>query len=405
MRILLAFVALATPALAQNGKKPGPQPQGHPGVDQKLVDEAIRKGVAYLKSVGNFSTSYKVRTVELALWTLIHAGEPGSEILQKDLFDRMMQDPLERTYNVSLQAMILEKMDRVKHQVRIFHCAQFLVDNQHDYGQWGYGTPTTLIDPPKGVPSKDRAVATVGGKSGKSAIPLLKLPVKKNPAHKDTWRGDNSNSQYAALGLRACHDAGILLPDGVIQAAMKWWRDCQGVEEKSGDKKSVEKKPGPQATGQVSADPHGWSYSSEGKTGWARGKGSMTAGAVGGLAIYHYILGQPWRADQDILEGVRWMGDNFTVTDNPIGEGPRFHYYWLYGLERAGILYGTGFFGTHDWYKEGALYLLGAQKPDGSWVADDEKVVDTCFAILFLRRATRALVPVASIDSTPAGKK
>ncbi len=42
-------------------------------------------------------------------------------------------------------------------------------------------------------------------------------------------QGDNSNSQYAALGLRACHDAGIDLPGAVVDKAIAWWKSSGGV--------------------------------------------------------------------------------------------------------------------------------------------------------------------------------
>ena len=36
----------------------------------------------------------------------------------------------EATYIVALQAVVLEEIDRVKYQWRIYKCAQFLIDNQ-----------------------------------------------------------------------------------------------------------------------------------------------------------------------------------------------------------------------------------------------------------------------------------
>ena len=64
------------------------------------------------------------------------------------------------------------------------------------------------------------------------------------------------------------------------------------------------------------------------------------------------------------------------------------------------MLYGTELIGRHEWYVEGAKLLLDAQKADGSWrVANGENAAyDTCFAILFLRRATMPLGDVASTD-------
>jgi hypothetical protein len=99
---------------------------------------------------------------------------------------------------------------------------------------------------------------------------------------------------------------------------------------------------------------------------------------------------------------------HFTVTENPFPDDPArksdpWHFYYLYALERLGVLTGTEAFGTHEWYAEGANYLLRAQKPDGSWSAEPEgstRTLDTSLAILFLRRATRPLGDVASVDRT-----
>jgi hypothetical protein len=77
-----------------------------------------------------------------------------------------------------------------------------------------------------------------------------------------------------------------------------------------------------------------------------------------------------------------------------------FLYYYLYALERAGMLYDTALIGNHDWYLDGARVILAAQKPDGSWAESGPATMrptwDTCFAILFLKRATRPLV--VSVD-------
>ena len=94
-----------------------------------------------------------------------------------------------------------------------------------------------------------------------------------------------------------------------------------------------------------------------------------------------------------------WLAKNFIPTDNP-GRPKWFHYYFLYGVERAGMLYDTTFMGAHDWYLEGANHLLDHQNADGSWgTADhlDNTTWGTCFAILFLKQATRRL-DVASTD-------
>jgi hypothetical protein len=51
--------------------------------------------------------------------------------------------------------------------------------------------------------------------------------------------------------------------------------------------------------------------------------------------------------------------------------------------------------GKHDWYVEGARYLVGAQSSGGSW---KDSLVSTSFALLFLKRGT---VPVVLPAVTP----
>ena len=79
------------------------------------------------------------------------------------------------------------------------------------------------------------------------------------------------------------------------------------------------------------------------------------------------------------------------MKSNPPG-GRGWHYYYLFGLERAGVLTDKKFIGDHDWYREGASYLLEKQLPEGFWETQANEygtaVSNTCFALLFLKRST-----------------
>jgi hypothetical protein len=294
--------------------------------------------------------------------------------------------------------MVLEEFERVKYQGRIHQCAQFLVDNQCANGQWSYGTPTTYPDAVP-VPRGDVPTGLVrkpvklerGARNFDEPEPgrqkprvQLHLAVKKNRDGPPS--GDNSNSQYAALGVRACHDAGIVFPREVIERARTHWIDTQ----EKGEKGAV-------PTGPGAGVPRGWGYNQAGE---AKGYGSMTAGAVGAVCIYDFILAIEFRKDPSVLDGIAWLAKNFLVTNNP-GRPNWFHYYYLYGLERAGMLSDMAKFGAHDWYMEGANLLLDQQRADGSWGSDADRLNPpswgTCFAILFLKQATRRL-DVASTD-------
>jgi ferric-dicitrate binding protein FerR (iron transport regulator) len=367
------------------------------------VNAAIRSGVAFLGAeaaqanlVPNMPDASSGYPVELVLWALERGGLPEADPSFQKLFQFMMTTDLRFTYKVSLEAMVLEELDRVRYQGRIAHCAQFLVDNQARNGQWSYGEPVPLpeMTPTGAKGRKDTATpgavkpdaaraADVKERKDKPKV-LQKIFVVKR--RDGAPQGDNSNSQYAALGLRACFDSGIVLPAEVLKRAQAWWREAQAATKKS--------------------DPAGWTYGEapapQGRTAY----GSMTAGAAGSLVMYHYMLNEPWMKDDAVLKGLEWIGRNFTVAENPYPDeqgkkDERWHYYYLYALERLGVMYGADGFGGHDWYLEGANHLLKAQKPDGSWSPQPEassRTVDTCFAILFLRRATRPLIDVASVD-------
>ena len=81
-----------------------------------------------------------------------------------------------------------------------------------------------------------------------------------------------------------------------------------------------------------------------------------------------------------------------------VGARERLHGVKL-ALERAGMLFGCETFDGRNWYQEGAKLLLAKQHADGSWgdrKNKDEYTWDTCFAILFLKKATRAVATEAA---------
>ncbi len=402
---LLALLAMgiALPAGAQQQPEP-------PDINfQFKVDQAIDKGVKWLKGKRTGSYHKEIQNGnELILLTYIHAGSvPENDADFQALLKEMLEVKLERTYKVALQAMCLEEIDRVKHQRRIHQCAQFLVDNIDDAGESRYGQPSIYVeDVPTTAPArKDVATTTRPGDvklkdkdpydPTKKVKPEVKNLIQVKRQRPGPAEHDHSNMQYHALGLRACHDAGIRFEDKFLQTVDDHWRktqipDADGKEEliqlDGGLPPMVKGKPTPGATSVMpiaeKAAPAGWGY----QGGATKSHGSMTVGAIGGLCILDYMRGKDWRKDKDVLEGMQWMNKHFTVTENPFF-GTRWHYYYLYGIERAGMLYGTEVMGAHKWYRIGAEYLLANQAGDGHW----NDVVDTCFAILFLRRATRRL--------------
>jgi hypothetical protein len=365
-------------------------------VDQKRIDDAIAKGVVYLRTSESSGWDQHINNCdELVLLTLIHADVPERDPKVQELLTRVMAAPMQRTYKVALLAMCLEEIDRVKYQQKIRQCAQFLVDNQCQNGQWSYGEESQFAN--AGVPTGgNKPVVASAAKEVKPEAKVKPKVVNKIAIAKQKEgpaTGDNSNSQYAALGLRACHDAGIVIPkETVIKLAKRWWQTSQLGDAKGEKDTSVATGPGG-----VIAPPRGWSYVQN-----DRAYGSMSAGAIGAVCIFDYMLGEDWKKDKIVAGGMAWLSKNYSVTENvgPCetgGQAPNeFLYYYLYALERVGMLYDTPFIGQKDWYLDGARVILAAQKPDGSWAESGPATMrptwDTCFAILFLKRATRPLV-------------
>jgi hypothetical protein len=92
-----------------------------------------------------------------------------------------------------------------------------------------------------------------------------------------------------------------------------------------------------------------------------------------------------------VTDSERWLSARFDAARNAYGPRswtPSFHYAHLWAVERYCGLSAKSELGEHDWYTEGAEWLVAEQRNDGAWGTTLE---DTCFALLFLRRATTTL--------------
>lgn len=196
--------------------------------------------------------------------------------------------------------------------------------------------------------------------------------------------GDLSNTQFAALALRAAAARGVSIPKGA------WTGLLEATLDHLGEEIEVPDVPALSGGGRSRSGPPraaGFRYRTGG--GHAAETGSMTTAGLSILAIVKEGLGGKipgkFRSDTARAERLarRWMDAHFVAYENP-GAGGGWHEYYLYGVERVGALYGLKTFGLQDWYWEGAGDLLRRQKDDGGW----GNLSQTCFALLFLSRAT-----------------
>ncbi len=348
-----------------------------PGVNQKAINDAIVKGAQWLikEATDGKTPIYDNQdwryTEELALYALLHAGaDPKQPEIVKLLQTVQSREP-EKTYTAAIRAQALHKYDPKMMADHVRQSAQYLIDNQSQQGYWGYGKKVSL---PKAAPvtvTPDASKTYTGPKGGPTDIfsggaGRNTTAMPRTVLKRGGWgsHSDNSNTQYALLGLGACIAGGFYPPQDCLDLAEKWLTDCQN-------------------------DDGGYNYKDRGDKSY----GSMTAGGVSSLCIVLRAKGNVTpKKDIRVVKALTWLGKNLNFATNPQKGG--WHYYWIYSVERAGSAAGTDWFGDRPWFKEGADYLLGAQNGDGSWGNEGggKKVANTAWAILFLRRATRSIV-------------
>ncbi len=432
MRVLPALaiaLALFAPSAARAQDKPAPAapPAPPPPTGSRrskafmdTVNRAIDQGAQWLRTLQLADGSYAVRPVPmfyvsgegslgptaLALYTLRACGASADDPAVKRGFQRLreMYDSKKSVrlgldnYGVSLTLLALE--------------AQYAAAAAPGPGgRYAAPRPDARRIPEEDLEWMRELTRWLVAAQSKDGAFSYWSPAQQSSA----W--DHSNTQFSLLALKAARRCGIEVPKSVWLRAMDHLLDEQ---ERRGPP-AGRFEPAPPAEGSYGvAQPR--EVTMDQARGWGYGRnsgatGSMTAGCLSSLVICRSeLLGSPAypaphdaRVLQAVRDGVGWLGLHFTVSENP---GPPrapavrevWHFYHLYALERAGVLSGLSLFGRHDWYMEGALFLLDGRRDNGSWLgqkaldsnpwrgagpdAGTANFLDTCFALLFLKRAT-----------------
>ncbi len=139
----------------------------------------------------------------------------------------------------------------------------------------------------------------------------------------------------------------------------------------------------------------------------AMGTPAMTGAGLLGLAVGHGVsAGKEKVKDRQVERGFHALAEH---VGKPFGEDKKsrrlragrrsmaqspINLYFLWTIERVGVLYNARTLDGKDWYSWGVELLLDAQKEDGAWQEGNyhgsTRTLDTCFALLFLKRANLA---------------
>lgn len=378
---------------------------------QKDVDRAIETGCGYLAGEqlgdGTWRSGRKLGMTAMALQALLDGARDRDEPGIVRGIEWLISQPPRTTYTVGCVMMALEAFRTPPYEAMMMRKGELkdflprhLTPKERKYME---GCVTFLLDHAQ---SSTKGSAANTGADGDLRWGYPRENPGEAPEHlRSYW--DNSNTQYAVLGLNSAARCGVPVPDSV------WVRIANhftGVQQKDGPERArfplVPFSPNPDdknyAPKRYPARERGWHYG-RGFVGASPEPpglipyGSMTVAGITSLAIAKGNLirrkSRFWnsrlahKVETGIRDGFACLDAMFTTWENPNYDG--WYFYYLYGLERAGMIAGIERFGSHDWYWEGAIQLLIRLRTFKTfWSYDQHEIGSTAWAVLFLKRAT-----------------
>jgi hypothetical protein len=453
--------ASADPPQANSGEahaplRPVPEAEPAPWLppqEQEEVNKALDIGVQWLKNAqmpnGRWPGPHPVGMTALPALTLLECGVPADDShVQKAVQQvREAMPRLNTTYELALAILFLDRLRDPADEERIQTCALRLVAGQTPAGGWSYNCPllspqqeqdllasmqqtrpTSALDlfvtapdgsaPPGFVAGKDiRLDSSIDAKllpagdappdpemfqkalarlpANLKGVPALQPPAKSHnlPAHDQS---DNSNTQFAILGLSAAHKHNLPLERALALIVQRFHKS---------------QLPSGRWNYPYSSPPHPNQQWSPAMTGAGLLGLAVGLGLAADLAQRSATSGR--FQDPAIEKGFEFLGQfigkplGSATSRNPHREPINLYFLWT--VERCGVLYNRREICGKDWYHWGAELLLDNQRPDGSWMAGGYwgsiPVLDTSFALLFLKRANLAKELTKKLEFFMSGKK
>jgi hypothetical protein len=405
-----------------------------PEEEQARVKKAIERGVRYLQATremggtwappGEGLNAYRVGYAALPGLTLLECGVPPTHrsVQQAAGFVRRNAARSDRTYELALAILFLDRLGDKKDQALIETCALRLIAGQSVSGGWGYTCPEigpatqkelwaalrrleqqpalvadgakALKGPPAAAPAKPAALVlperfrALAVFRDPDLMPTLD-PLRRNYQTTNPTT-DNSNTQFAVLGLWAAGRHNLPVSRTLARIVLRF----DSSQNYDGS----------------------WGY-------WHRVGGdtgrppmlrrSMDCVGLLALAVGHGLARNPAEkapapkvVDPRILKGFVALSEWIGPPPAPPTDPSLIDYYFLWSVERVAVLYGLPAIADKDWYRWGCQALLPNQSATGAWERGSYRLAtpaaNTCFALLFLKRANLAADLAARIPFRPA---
>jgi hypothetical protein len=388
-----------------------------PAADPEKIQRAIDRGVAHLRATQGKDGKWRLPAIgatALAGLTLLECNVPADDpAVQKAARVVRAEAPGQSgTYSLALVILFLDRLGDPRDRTLIQALGIRLLAGQNRQGGWPYLCPVVDESVIRRVQrlcdQRHELVARAGQPKAAGdgrARARLSAEIEQDLApvigRQFSPSDDNSNTQFAILGLWVARRHGVPVEAALERVRLRF----RGSQNADG----------------------GWGYSRFYGDGPAS-EYSMTCAGLLGLACAYgsaaeAVLGTERGAaardgkdrsgldpakDPAIRKALMVLGgvvgrsvDSVGPSAPPIygyqmgggiqvseGLRPEYAFYFLWSLERVAVAYGLDTIGKRDWYAWGARALLATQQRDGSWRgACRLGEADTCFALLFLRRA------------------
>ena len=411
-----------------------------PVATQEKVQRAVDRGVKWLKQRqlpdgswglvegnaayggGNTGTAYKhpAGATALALYTLLKCKEPVTDPVVMKGF-KYLRDKQKQPGGAYETSMMLLAVTAVADPFKKVKASEAQGDKVKfpagDWRDWAQKLHDNLL-----------------AKRAKAKMLGWRYMVEGNVATPPGGNEDLSSTQLAVLSLLAAERCGIKTDSKVWNDVIGYSMKQQADDGPEWDRSVYDRKKGPDGAkaspggsdpekGRYAPPPgakptkdkaRGFAYIKSDKLSADEGQptGGMTACGIGNIMVARYVLSKredkAWAnrdqkaVQQSIYDGCAWLDANWLTYGNPGKQSENvYHIYHMYCCERAFDLIGNNLLGKHYWYNDFAGELVARQHEKGFWNSNSthkpEEVLDTCFALLVLKRSTKGGIPYGSI--------